>query len=124
MNKKYILFIILAILVVGILGYFWIDYNTKPGKLDDFAKCLKDKGAIFYGAYWCSHCQTQKSLFGKSEKYLPYVECSTPDGNSQLQVCKDNKIESYPTWVFSDGERKVGEVSLQDLAQKTGCVLP
>ena len=26
------------------------------------AQCLKDKGVIFYGAFWCPHCKKQVSL--------------------------------------------------------------
>lgn len=95
-----------------------------PGPLDSFAQCLGEKGAIFYGAFWCPHCQTQKKLFGKSAKLLPYVECSTPDGRGQLPVCKDAKIEGYPTWEFADGTRQSGEVPLKTLAEKTQCTLP
>ncbi|MEK6827042.1 MAG: hypothetical protein AABX99_00990, partial [Nanoarchaeota archaeon] len=58
-----------------------------PGKYDQFAQCLKDKGAVFYGAFWCSHCIAQKKLFGSSAKLLPYVECSTADASGQAQIC-------------------------------------
>ncbi len=118
-------------LIWGIVGfaviagaYFLIKANTGTGKLDTFAQCLKDKGVVFYGAFWCSHCQSQKAMFGRSVKFLPYVECSTPDGKSQLPVCQEKKVEGYPTWVFSDGSQKSGEVSLEKLAEKTGCQLP
>ena len=62
--------------------------------------------------------------FGSSKDLLPYVECSTPDGNEQVQICKDKKIEGYPTWEFADGSRLPGELSLQTLSEKTGCELP
>src|SRR3989338_11299699 len=101
-NKRNIIIAIIIIIVV-VAGYFIWTENKKPGLYDDFAKCLKDKGAKFYGAFWCSHCQNQKKLFESSEKYLPYVECSTPDGNGQLEVCKKENIQAYPTWQFSDG---------------------
>ena len=114
-------FIILMV-VVGI-GYLVYD-DSRPGKLDAFASCLKDKGAIFYGAFWCPHCQAQKKLFGNSDKLLPYVECSLPDGNGQNQTCNDKKIESYPTWEFADKSRETGELTLSRLAEKTGCTLP
>ena len=91
---------------------------------DSFASCLKEKGAVFYGAFWCPHCQNQKSLFGSSLELLPYVECSTPDGNGQLQACIDKKIKNYPTWEFKDGSRMTGEISLSALSLKTGCELP
>ena len=97
------------------------------GKYDAFATCLKDKGAVFYGAFWCPHCQAEKKLFGSSEKLLPYVECSTSIGG-QTQFCKDKKITAYPTWELADGTRLLVEnsdgVSLKTLAQKTSCVLP
>lgn len=98
--------------------------QVKSANLDDFAKCLKEKGATFYGASWCGHCQKQKTMFGEAQKYLPYVECSAPDGKSQTDVCKDKQISGYPTWVFADGSRQAGEISLQKLADKTGCQLP
>jgi thiol-disulfide isomerase/thioredoxin len=94
--------LILAVVIVGAVIYLAKNDNS-PGQLDTFATALKDKGVIFYGAFWCPHCQATKALFGKSAKLLPYVECSTPDGNNQTQVCIDNKIEEYPTWAFKDG---------------------
>lgn len=111
-----------AALFVGI--FFIARSSSAPSELDAFASCLGEKGAVFYGAFWCPHCQNQKKLFGKSEKKLPYVECSTPNGNAQLQICIDKKIEGYPTWEFADGSRVNGEVALDELAKKTGCTLP
>ena len=103
--------------------FFAISQN-QPSKLDSFAKCLKEKQAIFYGAFWCPHCQRQKELFGTSEKFLSYVECSTPDGKAQISLCAQKKITGYPTWEFKDGSRLNGEVSLEKLAEKTSCQLP
>lgn len=122
-RKSIFIWTIVGVAVIAGI-FFLISVSSKPGKLDEFAQCLKDKGAVFYGAFWCPHCQNQKTMFGKSAKLLPYVECSTTDGRSQLQICKDKKIEEYPTWEFADGSRVSGEVSLERLAEKTGCELP
>jgi hypothetical protein len=123
MNKSKLLWIIGGLVVLG--GIVWLILTPgKPGKLDAFATCLGDKGAQFYGAFWCPHCQNQKSLFGRSASKLPYIECSAPDGKSQLQVCNDAGITGYPTWKFADGTVKTGEVSLEDLSTQTGCMLP
>ena len=128
MEKKLIqiiAIIIVALLVVGGLLYFlWTLENQKSEKLKPFAMCLADSGVKFYGAFWCSHCQAQKALFGSAAKYLPYIECSTPDSNGQLSVCQDKNIETYPTWIFADGSIQKGEMSLQQLADKSGCALP
>jgi len=125
MNKKIIISILITIAVI--IGAFLLIKNVdkKPGALDSFAMCLEESGATFYGAFWCPHCQEQKMMFGrKSAKLLPYVECSTPDGKGQNQVCTDAGIESYPTWDFADGERRTGALPLATLSEKTSCVLP
>lgn len=114
---------VLILLAAGIFAYFYLQ-NHSSQKLDSFASCLKDKGAIFYGAFWCPHCQSQKKLFGSSEKNLPYIECSTPNGKEQTQECKDKNITGYPTWEFSGGEKVSGELKLEELSKKTNCQLP
>ena len=114
----------IVILVLVALVSWWVYAISTPGNYDEFAQCLKDKGAIFYGAFWCPHCKAQKAMFGKSVSKLPYVECSNPDGQSQTQICIDKGITSYPTWVFADGSRLSGEIPLATLAEKTSCVLP
>jgi len=127
MNNVKIFVSVIVIVIVGVVVTAFMRSNITPpgpGKLDTFAQCLKDKGAVFYGAFWCSHCQAQKKLFGSSAKLLPYVECSTPDGRGQLPECKEKKVEGYPTWRFADGTELNGEVPLVDLAKKTSCVLP
>lgn len=99
-------------------------YYTRNAPLDSFAQCLGEKGTKFYGAFWCPHCQKQKALFGRSEKKLPYIECSTPDGRGQLEVCKNANIDGYPMWEFADKTRANGKQGLTELAAKTGCTLP
>lgn len=118
----------LVVLVVG--GLIFVrnasDGREQSGQVspyDGFAQCLADAGAKFYGAYWCPHCQNQKKSLGNS-KNIPYVECSTPNGQGQLPICTDAGITGYPTWVFADGSRLDGERTLEELAEKTSCTLP
>ena len=122
MGGKFWLIIAAAVFAIAMFGAMYL--AAKPSDLLPLAKCLKEKGATFYGAYWCPHCQATKRMFGSAAAELPYVECSTPDGKSQLQVCKDKGITNYPTWVFADGERLTGEQTAAQLAQASGCALP
>lgn len=126
-NNKKIFFFIIGVLILGVIVSVLFGRGESvppgPGKYDAFTQCLADKGAVFYGAFWCSHCQTTKKLFGASAKLLPYVECSTLDGKGQLPVCREKNIEGYPTWEFADGSRLVGGVSMEQLAEKTSCVI-
>lgn len=129
MDKNAKIFIgIVAVLILGVaitvVARKGGGTSAGPGKYDEFATCLKDKGAVFYGAFWCPHCQSQKKLFGSSQKLLPYVECSTADGRGQTQACIDKGVKSYPEWEFADGSRLNGEIPLAQLAEKTSCVLP
>ena len=114
--------VLLALIVAGIGASFVI--KPGPGKLDTFAQCLKDEGVIFYGAFWCPHCQNTKAMFGSSAKLLPYHECSTPDGQGQLQECKDAGVTNYPTWKFQDGKVLTGEHTLKELSDASNCPLP
>ena len=123
-QTKFIIFIILVVVIVGGVGLYFGFKSEVPGKYDQFAQCLKESGAEFYGTFWCSHCQNQKNLFGSSKEYLPYIECSTADGQGQTEICKEKGIEGYPTWVFKDQTRLSGELSLQTLSEKTQCFLP
>jgi len=121
-----------GIILLAVLFGTYVSYSSyqsaktsfAPGVLDSFAQCIKDKGIIFYGAFWCPHCQATKAEFGTSESKLPYVECSTPDGSAQTQVCIDKQITEYPTWVEPDGTRVTGEHTLQELSTDFGCPLP
>lgn len=115
-------FVVAIVVVVGAIVYFSSPSNA-PGIYDEFATCLGNNGAVFYGAFWCPHCADQKALFGSSAKNLPYVECSTADRQGQTQQCIAAGVASYPTWEFVDGSRLNGVVPLQQLAAKTGCSL-
>jgi thiol-disulfide isomerase/thioredoxin len=124
MRKGTLIFwlVVLALIVAGVGTSLAL--NSGPGKLDGLAQCLKDSGTVYYGAFWCPHCQATNKMFGKSKRLLPYVECSTPDGKGQVQICKDKQINGYPTWVFPDGNILTGERTLEELATASGCVLP
>lgn len=114
MKKKIIAYAIL-IVVLGLIIYSLISYFTKPGKYDDFARCLTEKGVIMYGTDWCPHCQEQKAKFGKSFKYVDYKDC---DLNKDL--CTKKGIEGYPTWIINN-KKYPGTKSLDYLASLSGC---
>ena len=119
MKKNIIIVLVLIVVVIGVY-VFVLSNNVSKAKINEFATCINEIGAKFYGAFWCSHCQAQKRLFNNSSS-LPYVECSTEDGQGQTGDCVLAKIEAYPTWKFSSGQVKTGELSFNELAELTGC---
>jgi len=125
MNKQTIILMV-GIGVAVIIGLVILQSASnkaanRPGEYDTLASCLGEVGATFYGAFWCPHCNNQKKAFGKSEKLLPYTECSTPNGQGQTEACIGAGIESYPTWVLADGTRLNGVQTPETLAFVTGC---
>jgi hypothetical protein len=92
--------------------------STTTSSLDNFAKCLSEKGVELYVLKTCPHCAHQKEMFGESLKYLKYIECS-----ENYDLCTQKRIEAVPTWILPNGERLVGVQSLEVLSQKTGCKL-
>ena len=151
-TTQIIVSIIVIIIVVIVLGIF-LNKPKGPGKYGPLAQCIKDSGTEFYGAFWCSHCQSQKALFSGAKDLLPYVECALPleeqkvtdaeikkaklegrlkeNGNPETigiktrqDICKEKDIKSFPTWIFTDGSILTGEVPLKTLAEKTSCILP
>ncbi len=121
---KWILLAGVVVIVVASIALVFSGSPTAnvPAQYDDFAKCLSEKGVKMYGAYWCSHCKTQKELFGGSWQYMNYVECSNTDG-SQNKVCSAAGITAYPTWELPSGQRMQGELTLDQLSKLSNCTL-
>jgi len=123
-SKLWLTIATLELVIVPIVVFALMSVKpVKAGKYDNLAQCLTDKGVKMYGAYWCSHCKTQKQMFGTSFEKINYIECSLAGGQGQTEECKEAGIEGYPTWEFGDGSRLSGEVSLEDLSEKSGCSL-
>ena len=109
MRKLIISFLfIISLVLVGCSG---------PGEYDGFAKCLTENGAAMYGTDWCSHCQDQKEIFGKSFQYVAYIDC-----DKSRFACDSASVSSYPTWIINE-ESYGGTQQLYKLAQLTDCSL-
>jgi len=79
------------------------------------ANQLKDLNTKLYGAYWCTNTFEQKELLGKQVfDKIPYIECGKDGDNSQLELCKQQKVQVVPTWQI-DGDIYRGVQGLDDL---------
>ncbi|HIJ99709.1 TPA: hypothetical protein H1011_02700 [archaeon] len=127
MSKKTILLAVsLIVIISGVLlfkpqvsGFISLGHDYT---LDNFTECLAENNAIMYGAYWCPHCTTQKEMFGDSLSGVLYIECDSKGKNAKPELCRQNNVQSYPTWIIS-GTKYSGVQSLQDLSDITGCSL-
>ncbi|MBI3671302.1 hypothetical protein HY249_00710 [Candidatus Azambacteria bacterium] len=119
--EKIISIVVVILVLVGI-GFFFYNKSKQPGEHDQVAQCLAEKGVVMYGAWWCPHCKAQKEEFGKSFKYIKYVECALPGNQKgQTQECNDAGVKGYPTWKFPDGTVFEGEQSIKKLAETAKC---
>ena len=125
-NKIIISFAVVLSLVIILFAIINNKSNNSasnvPGLYDTFAQCLTDKGAVMYGAVWCSHCTAQKAAFGDSFRLVNYVEC--PDNT---QLCLDKGVQGYPTWLIGTSTKLEGfdeNKTMKELSDITGCILP
>lgn len=118
MNKYLVIIGVVILAAIALLVESRLNIVGGSPALDDFAKCLRDKGVTMYGAEWCPHCRNEKNRFGSSFRFVPYVEC--PD---EPELCLKLGIEGYPTWVFADNRKFEGEQGLEKLSVESGCEL-
>lgn len=85
------------------------------------AKCLTEKDAKLYGSYWCSHCKSQKEMFGGHLSLIQYIECDDKGPNGDSSVCREAEIEAYPTWKSPNLPTLQGVQSLKKLSAWSGC---
>lgn len=128
MQKSTIITISLIVLVIAGILFFSSSDNKQAAvpssEMDTFAQCISDSEAILYGAWWCPHCEEQREMFGVSEQFLPYQECSLPNSKNQNLICKKAEIQVYPTWIFRDGTKVEGSLSFDEISKHTNCPLP
>lgn len=114
MKKNYFIVLALALAVILAIAF---GFKAKPANsLDEFARCLRDKNIVMYGASWCPHCQNEKNGFGDSFRFIPYVECP-----KNPKLCLEKSVSGYPTWLFPDGRRFEGEQGIENLSRQSGC---
>ena len=100
----------ILIVIIALISFMVYSSSKKPGQYDNFAKCLSEKGAIMYGAIeWCKYTKEQANMFGKSFKYVNYMDYKEgPD------------ISITPTWIIN-GQKYERVQSFEKLTELTGC---
>lgn len=126
LHKK-LTIITVIVIIIGVGTWFAVTQWNKSEKetpMDTFTKCLTEKGVNLYTTYWCPHCTEQKKLFGESLKYVNVVECDPQGENAQIAKCEEKGVTSIPAWEFETGKLDVGVKTIEQLSEKTGCLLP
>ena len=118
-----------AVLFAAVFAAAYSIHSPSPGEEAGLARSdayqvslanwLSDRGATMYGSFRCSHCTTQKELFGKAFRLVPYVECSRDGPGADPELCRSKGVRSYPTWEI-DGNFYVGVLPLERLDEISG----
>lgn len=125
--------VFIAIFLAAALG--WATYFVHAGAIPSgtyipFAQCVYEKGMRMYGAKTCSACVKQRELFGDAAPYIREIECDPRYPGSEVARCVAKQITRTPTWIREDAAGNTlkrfdpGVLSLETLAEETGCVLP
>lgn len=105
---------------LGILGFaLFIWYS--PGEKNvpqNTIECIA-LNSVLYVQLGCSHCETQKELFGESYKNLTVVDCWEERKNNPNK-CIEAGIEATPTWIIN-GEKYRGVREVEEIQALTGC---
>ncbi|MFA6338770.1 MAG: protein disulfide isomerase family protein [Candidatus Paceibacterota bacterium] len=117
-EHKKIIFIAIIIIIIFVFIIKNKEKNAPASTLDEFAKCLTQKGIIMYGTFWCPHCQNQKTKFEDSFKYITYIECTI-----NFKICTNAGVNGLPTWILSNGQKLEGEQTLEKLSEQSNCPL-
>lgn len=90
--------------------------SERNSSIENFAKCLTEKGVELYVLATCPYCNLQKQMFGDSLKFLKVIECS-----ENQELCIQKNISVVPTWILPTGEKLTGLQNFEILSQKTSC---
>lgn len=98
---------------------------SDPANLVAFAQALAATTTRFFGAAWNETTTQQKELFQDGGQFLPFFEVTNADRTLNALGTQNNvALNQLPTWVFPDGTRATGVLSLQTIAQRSGVIIP
>src|SRR5438128_12185038 len=104
--RRRVITVLLVVAAFALAAY--LGFRKRASRLDAFAQCLSAKQAKMYGAYWCPHCADQKEIFGRSFRYISYVECGVPGSRDEVKLCVDVGVDHFLTCQSGAEERGMG----------------
>lgn len=116
--SKYFIAVVFGLVALIIVGVLIFAPRQPAANLDNFARCLSEKGAVMYGTPNCPFCQSERNAFGDSFRFVRYVDCS-----DEPQECLNAGVHGVPTWIFADGRKFEGKQGIEKLSQESGCPL-
>lgn len=102
-----------VLVILGVLVIAFILINRSFMDVEKSVAVCIGNNAVLYTQVGCSHCETQKQIFGENSEFLTIVDCTeTPE--------KCLGISGTPTWIIY-GEEYLGVQPIEKLKEVTGC---
>ena len=105
-DKPWVLFAILAIVVALVVAYFMYSSRSTPVAIEGFT----DKAELmFFYTDWCPHCKTAKPVWESlkttyetqkiGNKTIVFTEVNCTEDKPEVEALMDKfKVEGYPTF--------------------------
>lgn len=106
--------IITIILIIAIIIFAFYILNKKETVDPELAKCIGERSEL-YTQLGCTHCETQKKMFGDSFSFINETDCFY-----QKDLCTQKDIRVTPTWIIR-GQKIEGVQKIQTLKELTNC---
>lgn len=116
--------IIGLMILMGVTLYYTLAGWGVPARYTVFAKCVAGSGTHVYTKLWDEPSNRQRDMFGKAARHLPEINCSSRSGLFTASVCERERITTFPTWIFTYGDRVEGVLTPEQIASRTRCSLP
>jgi hypothetical protein len=104
----YLTVVILVVAVGGIIffvnGRKFLDEKSQE-RQEEIISCLSEKEVKLYISSDCDYCQEQKDIFGDHFEEIDVVNCN--DNSDWSEKCREEKINSAPTWAFPKSLKNV-----------------
>jgi hypothetical protein len=101
------------------------DRRAASGALDGLARCLTERGVVYYGASGCRACRAQERTFGAAFAHIRGIECHPHAPGAEPERCVERGIRVTPTWLLEPGGREAGRLegarTHPELAELSGC---
>lgn len=101
-KENWYLIVVILVTIIGGIIFFNIGKSALKSKekqeKQEIIDCLLFNNVKLYISSDCPYCLKQKEIFGEHFLKVNYINCQ--EDNDWSEVCRKEKINSVPTWVF------------------------
>ncbi|OHT14834.1 Thioredoxin family protein [Tritrichomonas foetus] len=95
----------ICLLLISIIYYKYVEFNS-----DSFNKYIggEDPILVKFYSHRCLHCKETQKYFAEAAEYFPEIYFAGIDCLDHVDVCKQQEINTYPSFKFYKPYSKIG----------------